>query len=151
MIYIWKHVVQLPGCVQLFATPWTAAGQSSLSLTIFQSLPKFMSIELLMPSNHLTLCHPLLLLPSIFPSIRVFSNDSALRIRWRNYRSFSFSISSSEGGNRTGSLLKAGLHLGPDCGLWAICPVSVEMTYQLENQTPPDGRAPGLIPRHSIA
>ena len=81
--------------VQLFETPWTAACQSSLSITNSQSLLKLMSIELVMPSNHLIFCHPLLLLPSIFPSIRVFSNESALRIRWPKYRSFSFNISPS--------------------------------------------------------
>ena len=75
------------------ATPWTAAHQASLSLTISLSLPKFMSIELVMPSNHLILCRPLL--PSIFPSIRVFSNESARHIRWPKYWSFSFSISPS--------------------------------------------------------
>ena len=69
----------------LFATPWTAARQASLSITNSWSLPKFMSIELVMPSNHLILCHPLILLRSIFPSIRVFSNESALRIRWPKY------------------------------------------------------------------
>ena len=77
------------------ATPWTAAHQASLSFTISQSLLKFMSIELMMPSNHLILFHPLLLLPSTFPSIRVFSNESALRIRWPKDRSFSFNISPS--------------------------------------------------------
>ena len=76
-------------------TPWTAACQASLSITISQSLPKLMSIELVMPSNHLIFCCPLLLLPPIFPSIRVFSNDSALTIRWPKYWSFSFSISPS--------------------------------------------------------
>ena len=81
--------------VQLFATPWSAARQASLSITNSQSPPKPMSIELVMPSNHLILCRPLLLLPSIFPSIRVFSNESALRIRWPKYWSFSFSISPS--------------------------------------------------------
>ena len=81
--------------VQLFATPWTATCQASLSITNSWSLPKLMSIESVMPSNHLILCHPLLLLPSIFPSIRVFSNESALRIRWPKYWSFSFSISLS--------------------------------------------------------
>ena len=80
---------------QLFATPWTAVHQASLSITNSQSLLKFMPIELLMPSNHLVLCRPLLLLPSILPNIRVFSNESALRIRWPNYWSFSFSISPS--------------------------------------------------------
>ena len=82
-------------CVQLFATPWTATCQASLSLTVSQSLPKFMSIESVMLSNHLILCRPLLPLPSIFPSIRVFSNESALGIRWPKNWSFSFSISPS--------------------------------------------------------
>ena len=77
------------------ATPWTAAHQASLSVTISWSLFKLMSIELMMPSNHLILFHPLLLLPSIFPSIRVFSNQLALRIRWLKYWSFSFSTSPS--------------------------------------------------------
>ena len=76
-------------------TPWTAARQASLSSANSQSSLKLMSIELVMPSNHLILCHPLLLLPSIFPSIRVFSNDSVLRIRWPKYWNFSFSISAS--------------------------------------------------------
>ena len=81
--------------VQLFVTPWTAARQASLSITNSQSLLKLMSIELVMPSNHLILCHPLLLLPSIFTRIRVFSNESVLRIKWPKYWSFSFSISPS--------------------------------------------------------
>ena len=76
-------------------TPWTAARQASLSFIISQSLLKFMSIKLMMPSNHLILCHPLLLLPSIFPSIRVFPNESALSIRWPKYWSLGFSISPS--------------------------------------------------------
>ena len=76
-------------------TPWTAAHQASLSITNSRSLPKLMSIESVMPSNHLILCRPLLLLPSIFPSIRVFSNESVLRSRWPKYWSFSFSISLS--------------------------------------------------------
>ena len=87
--------VQLLRCVRLFATPWTAALQASLSIINSQSLLKLMSIELVMPSNHLILCCPLLLSPSIFPSIRVFSNESALHIRWPKYWSFSFSISIS--------------------------------------------------------
>ena len=86
-------VVQSPSRVWLFATPWTAGHQASLSLTISWSLPKFMTIESMMPSNHSILCHPLLLLPSIFPSIKVFSNESAFHIRWPKYWSFSFSIS----------------------------------------------------------
>ena len=81
--------------VQLFAIPWTAAHQGSLSFTISLNLFKLISIESVMLSNHLILCHPLLLLPSIFPSIRVFSNESSLRIRWPKYWSFSFGISSS--------------------------------------------------------
>ena len=81
--------------VRLFKTPWTAAHQAFLSFTISQSLPKLMTIESVMPSNHLVLCHPLLLLPSIFPSIRVLSSESALPIRWPKYWSFSFSISPS--------------------------------------------------------
>ena len=81
--------------VQYFADPWTAARQASLSITSSRSLLKLMSFELVMPSNHLILCHPLLLLPSIFPSIRVFSNESVLHIRWPKYWSFSFSISPS--------------------------------------------------------
>ena len=82
-------------CVQLFATPWTAACQASLSITNCQSLPKPKHIESMMPANHLILCCPLLLLPSIFPSIRVFSNKSSLRIRWPKYWSFSINISPS--------------------------------------------------------
>ena len=85
--------VQLLSRVWLFATPWTAAHQASLSVTNSWSPPKPMSIESLMPSNHLILCHPLLLLPSIFPSIRVFSNESALHIRWPKDWSFNFNIS----------------------------------------------------------
>ena len=81
--------------VRLFATPWTAAGQASLSITNFRSLLKLMSIESVIPSNHLILFHFLLLLHSIFPSIRVFSNESVLRIRWPKYWSFSFSINPS--------------------------------------------------------
>ena len=86
-------VVQLLSCVQLFLTPWTAARQASLSNTNSQSLLKLMSIESVMPSNHLFLCCPLLLPPSIFPSIRVFSNESALYIRYPNHWSFSISPS----------------------------------------------------------
>ena len=80
---------------QLFETPWTAACQASLSITNSQSLLKLMSIDLVMPSNHPILCCPLLLLPSIIPSIRIFSNESVLHIRWPKYWSFSFSISPS--------------------------------------------------------
>ena len=81
--------------VQLFATPWTAACQASLSITNTWRLLKLISIASVMPSNHLILCHPLLLPPSVFPSIRDFSNESVLRIRWPKYWSFSFSISPS--------------------------------------------------------
>ena len=84
--------VQSLSRVRLFATPWAAAQQASLSNTNSQSQPKLMSIELVMPSNHLILCFPLLLLPSIFPSIRVFSNESTLRMRWSKYWAFSFNI-----------------------------------------------------------
>ena len=91
----WFSSVQLLSQFWLFATPWTAAHQASLSITKSRSPPKLMSIESVMPSNHLILCHPLLFLPSIFPSIRVFSNESALHIKWPKYWSFSFSISPS--------------------------------------------------------
>ena len=87
--------LQSLSCVQLFATPWTAARQASLSITSSWSPPKLMSIESVMPSNHFILCRPLLFLPSIFPSIRVFSNESVLHIRSPKYWSFSFSISPS--------------------------------------------------------
>ena len=87
--------VQLLSCVRLFATPWTAAHQASLSITNSWSLLKLMSIESMMPSNHLILCRLLLVAPSLFPSIRVFSNESVLRVRWPKYWSFSFNISPS--------------------------------------------------------
>ena len=87
--------VQLLSCILLFVTPWTAARQAPLSFTISQSLLKFMFIESVMSSNHLILCLPLLLPTSIFPSVRVFSNESVLHIRWPKYWSFSFSISPS--------------------------------------------------------
>jgi len=87
--------VQLLSCVQLFVTSWTAACQAFLSITNSQSFLKLMSIKSVMPSNHLILCCPLLLLPSIFPSIRVFSNESVLRNKWAKYWTFSFSISPS--------------------------------------------------------
>ena len=88
-------VVQSLSRVRLFLTPWTAARQASLSFTIFQRLLKLTSIESVMSSNHLIFCHPLLLPPSIFPRIRVFSNELALRTRWLKYWSFSFSINPS--------------------------------------------------------
>ena len=87
--------VQLLSRVWLFATPWTAAHQASLSITNSRSLLKLMSIELVMPSNHFIFCHPLLLPPSIFPSMKVFSNQLVLPIRWPKYWSFSFNISAS--------------------------------------------------------
>ena len=97
MLALWITIqfssVQSLSHVQLFATPWSVARQASLSITNSRSSPKLMSIESMMPSNHLILCRPLLLLPSIFPSIRVFSNESALHIRWPKYWSFSFIIS----------------------------------------------------------
>ena len=88
--------VQSLSRVRLFATPWTAANQASLSITKSRNLLKLMSIKLVMPSNHLILCHTLLLLPSFFSSIRVFSNESVVHIRWPKYCSFSFSISPSD-------------------------------------------------------
>ena len=91
----WLSSVQFSRLGVSDSTPWTAAHQASLSITNSQSFSKLTSIESVMPSNHLILCHPLLLLPSIFPSITVFSNESALHIRWPKYWSFSFSISPS--------------------------------------------------------
>ena len=93
-----RIVVQSLSCVQLFVTPWTATCQASLSFTISWSLPKLMFIELVMPSNHLILCCPLLLLSSIFPRIRVFSSELAVRIRWSKYWSFSISPSNEYSG-----------------------------------------------------
>ena len=93
---VWRYqLVQSLSCVWLLVTPWTATCQASLSITNSQSSPKLMSIETVMPSNHLILCRPLLLLPLVFPSIRVLSNESALRIRWPKYWSFGFNISPS--------------------------------------------------------
>ena len=92
---MFSSVVQSLSCVQLFVTPWTAACQASLPTTNSQSSLRLTSIESVMPSSHLILCHPLLLLSSMFPSVRVFSNESALRIRWPEYWSFSFNISPS--------------------------------------------------------
>ena len=98
--YFWNKVfqfssVQLLSWVWLLVTPWTAAHQASLSIINSWSIPKLMSIASVMPSYHIILCHPLLLLPSIFPSTRVYSNESALHIRWPKYWSFSFNISPS--------------------------------------------------------
>ena len=98
--------VQLLSHVRLFATPWTAAHQASLSISNSRSLPNPMSIESVMPSNHLILCRPLLLPSSIFPSIRVFSSESALHIRWPKYWNFSFNISSS---NEHPGLISSGM------------------------------------------
>ena len=89
-------VVQSPSCVRLFTTSWTVACQASLFVTISWNLPKFKSAESVMPFNYHILCHPLLLLPSIFPSIRIFSNESALPIIWPKYWNISFSISLSK-------------------------------------------------------
>ena len=93
-----SKVVQSLSCVRLFVTPWTAACQVSLSFTISWSLLKLMSIESVMPSNHFIICRPLFLLPSIFPSIRVFSNESSLCIRWPKYWSFRISPSNEYSG-----------------------------------------------------
>ena len=93
--FLFLQSVSSFSCVRLFATPWTAAHQASLSITNSRSLFKLMSIESVMPSNYLILCRPLFLLPPIPPSIRVFSNESVLRIKWPKYWSFSFSISPS--------------------------------------------------------
>ena len=98
--------------VQIFATPWTAPCQASLSITNSQSLLKLMSIESLIPFNHLILCRPLHLLPSIFPSIRIFSNDSVLHIRWPKYCSFSFNISPSNEHPRLISFRMDHIHIG---------------------------------------
>ena len=92
------NMLSCSSCVQVFVTPWTAVHQASLSITNSRSLPKLMSIKSVMTSNHLILCHPLLLLPSIFPSIRVFSSESVLCIRWPNYWNFSISPSNEYSG-----------------------------------------------------
>ena len=104
-VYVWENLsytlfssVQLLSCVWLYAAPWTAARQASLSITNSRSLFRLMSVKSVMPSNHLILCHPLLLSPSIFLNIRVFSNESALCIRWPQYWGFSFNISPSNEG-----------------------------------------------------
>ena len=94
-LHYWFSSVQLLSRIWLFVTPWTAARQAFLSITSFWSLLKLVSIESVMPSTHLILCRPLFLLPSIFPSLRVFFNESVLHIRWPKYWSFSFSISPS--------------------------------------------------------
>ena len=96
LLILYIYSVQSLSRVQLFATPWTAAHQASLPINNSRKMLKLMSIESVIPSNHLILCHPLLLPPSIFPSIRVFSNELAPHIRWPKYWSFSFSISPSK-------------------------------------------------------
>ena len=103
---LWFSSVQCLSRVRLFATPWTAAHQAFLSITNSWSLLKLMSMESVMPSNHLILGHPLLLQSSIFPSIRVFSNESVLRIRWPNYWSFSLNITPS---NELSGLIPLGI------------------------------------------
>ena len=95
LLECWSVVVQSLSRVQPFVNPWTAAYQTSLSFTVSQSLLKLMSIKSVMPSNHLILCHSILLLPSVFPNIRVFSDEPPLCIRWAKYWSFSFSTSPS--------------------------------------------------------
>ena len=105
-------VVQSLSHVQLFVTPWTNARQASLSITNSHSLLKLMSIELVMPSNHLILCCPLLLLPSIFPSVRVFSNESSLCIRRPKYWGFSFNISPS---NEHSGMISFRMDCGSPC------------------------------------
>ena len=95
LLCCWISLVQSLSYFQLFAAPWTAAHKASLSITNSRSLLKHMSIQSVIPANHLILCHPFLLLPSIFPSINVFSNESVLHIRWPKYWNFSFSISPS--------------------------------------------------------
>ena len=120
--------VQSLSHIWLFATPWTAARQASLSITNSQSLLKLMSIELVMPSNHLIFCRPLLLPPSIFPSIGVFSNESALRIRWPKYCSFSFNISPS----RTSDWFQIGKGVCQGC-LLSICLFNLYSEYILQN------------------
>ena len=110
--------VQFSRSVRIFVTPWTAARQASLSITNSRSLLKLMYIELVMPSTHLILCCPLLLLPSIFPSIRVFSNESVLLVRWPKYWSFSFNISPSN--EYSGLIYSAALLIRPQSSSWAV-------------------------------
>jgi len=121
--------------VPLFVTSWAAARQASLSITNSRSLLKLMSIESMMPSSHLTLCHPLLLLPSIFPSIRVFSNESALHIRRPKYCSFSFNVSPS---NEYSGLISFRMDWLPDLyiilkylGMWCVKAIIQEDTHML--------------------
>ena len=111
----WGFAVQLLSHVQLFVTPWTATHHAPLSFTISQRLLKFISIESVMPSSYLILCHTLLLLPSIFPSFRVFSSESALHIRWPEYWRFSFSISPS---NEYSGLISFRIDLGVEAHIF---------------------------------
>ena len=131
----WKHFssVQSLSHVLLFAIPWTAACQASLSITNSWSLLKFMSIESVMPSNHLILCSPLLLLPSVFPSIRVFSSESVLHIRWPKYWSFSFSISPSNEYSASYNPVRSSDRLSGmnACGIMAMQRISFENSYCL--------------------
>ena len=120
--------VQLLSHVQLFATPWTTARQTSLSITNSWSLLKLISIESVIPSNHLILCCPLLLPPSIFPSIGVFSNESALRIRWPKYWSFSFNISPS----RTSDWFQIGKGVCQGCIL-SLCLFNLYAEHTMQN------------------
>ena len=120
-------VVQWISRVWLFVTPWTAASQASLSFTISLSLLKHMSIELVMPSNHLVLCHSLLLLPSIFPSIRGFSNESAVCIRWPKYWNFCYSISPSNEYSGLISLERGAMDSsGPESRFCPLCELPLE-------------------------
>ena len=122
--------------VQLFATPWTAAHQASLYFTISWGLLKLMSIESVMPSNHLILCHPLLLPPSIFPSIRVFSNESAVCIRWPKYWSFSFSVSPSNEYSGLISFRLTGLISLPSKGLSRVFSNTTVQKHQFFDAQP---------------
>ena len=126
--------VQSLSRVQLFATPWIAAHHASLSITISRSLPKLISIEWVMPSNHLILCCPLLLLPPIPPNIRVFSNESTLHMRWPKYWSLSFSISPS---NKHPELISFRMDW-LDClvSLWNACVVSWGTTSEPNQWNP---------------
>ena len=124
-IYVTYHInkfssVQSLSRVRGFATPWIAPCQAFLSITNSWSLLKLISVELVMPSNHLILCHPLLLLTSVFPSIQVFSNESAIHIRWPKYRSFSFNISSFNEHSRLISLRMDSLDLLQSKGLLRV-------------------------------
>ena len=133
--------IQSLSCVQFFVTPWTAACQAPLSITSSQSSPKPMSIESVMPSNHLILCRPLLLLPSIFPSIRVFSNESVLCIRWPKYWSFSFNISPSNEHPELTSFRMDWLNLGSLSNLFP------NRTHSSVSSYPPALRLNGMLCR----